>query len=675
MASDHGRRSITRAVLLAAATATLLSTASAQADWLVPTELGETGVGSYPVTTAVNASGDAFAMALRASDGALVWRFRPAGGAWTAAQALGSGARALAAYGRVPATAAIDGAGNVRVVWTTSTQVRTAYKAATSADFAGIDTLSTAAADKLADPHIATNTSGKTFIAWANYANATGAKFRWVDAPSLAGPLSTESGIQTYDSADYFGPITLRVSVAPNGAVGVAWSAAHGSGPFPILELLGTARGPDQTDFFSTPQAPASASSSGLGQVDTFNMQAVMTNTALTAVYAQGNRVVASSRTWSVQGWTTPPDLASSCTSPAIDADVWEPAITVAWTCEQSGSFGRVQTATASNSDFSAPVTLRTNGDAARGADTSVRVVAGAGGRALIVWRDEAEEHVYSSQRAALDQPFGPATAASPSEPDRRPIAVDGDAAGDAVAVLGKYAASAADQRSFTALFDPNPPTLTATIPGKATAGSAETFAATGTEAFSALDGLPKWDFGDGSSGAGDSVKHTFDKAGTYTVEVTVKDAGGNAAKKSAAITVAPGPGGGGGGGDGKGGDGGKGTGPGGDSTAPAIVLPRSVRRSGRTVLVRLLCPKEETRCAGPLRLTTRKPAIRRLTAKRFAADGGKAATVRLRLTRTSLRRLVKAKGLATLRLTVTDAAGNRATAVQDVVVKRKRKA
>jgi PKD repeat protein len=46
------------------------------------------------------------------------------------------------------------------------------------------------------------------------------------------------------------------------------------------------------------------------------------------------------------------------------------------------------------------------------------------------------------------------------------------------------------------------------------------------------------WNFGDGGTGSGSLVKHTYQSSGTYTVGLTVTDSGGQVAAASKTITV-----------------------------------------------------------------------------------------------------------------------------------------
>ena len=108
----------------------------------------------------------------------------------------------------------------------------------------------------------------------------------------------------------------------------------------------------------------------------------------------------------------------------------------------------------------------------------------------------------------------------------------------------------------------------------------------------------------------------------------------------------------------------GPGTGPGGgetlDTTAPLIgVSAGRVNRRGRLPL-RFTCPATEQSCSGTfvLRLAGKKT---KLGSGRFTVRGGEVVLVKMKLTRRG-RALLRKRGRlrATLRLTVTDAAGNR---------------
>lgn len=48
------------------------------------------------------------------------------------------------------------------------------------------------------------------------------------------------------------------------------------------------------------------------------------------------------------------------------------------------------------------------------------------------------------------------------------------------------------------------------------------------------------WEFGDGSSGSGETATHTYDSPGDYTVELTVTDNDGTQDTLSSSISVPP---------------------------------------------------------------------------------------------------------------------------------------
>ena len=78
--------------------------------------------------------------------------------------------------------------------------------------------------------------------------------------------------------------------------------------------------------------------------------------------------------------------------------------------------------------------------------------------------------------------------------------------------------------------------------PSTARAGTELTFDASG----SVVSNIPEgnvavgwsWNFGDGETAKGEVVTHTYDKAGTYTVELTVTDSAGREASVTEPLTV-----------------------------------------------------------------------------------------------------------------------------------------
>ena len=86
--------------------------------------------------------------------------------------------------------------------------------------------------------------------------------------------------------------------------------------------------------------------------------------------------------------------------------------------------------------------------------------------------------------------------------------------------------------------YDNTPPVLgMPTGPASVKAGTAASFSTTASDAFSAF--TLKWSFGDGNATAtGNSVSHTYNADGTFTVKVTATDAAGNVASATRSITV-----------------------------------------------------------------------------------------------------------------------------------------
>ena len=112
------------------------------------------------------------------------------------------------------------------------------------------------------------------------------------------------------------------------------------------------------------------------------------------------------------------------------------------------------------------------------------------------------------------------------------------DEQGDAVLA---YPRGATQQQGVDiAVFDASAPQATLTGPSKVQVKSRATFRASVTDAFSPL--TTNWSFGDGGSGTGSSVTHTFTRTGRFTVKLTATDTAGNATSKSLTVTVSAKP-------------------------------------------------------------------------------------------------------------------------------------
>lgn len=78
--------------------------------------------------------------------------------------------------------------------------------------------------------------------------------------------------------------------------------------------------------------------------------------------------------------------------------------------------------------------------------------------------------------------------------------------------------------------------------PTTARAGTELTFDASGSVVSNVPEGNAavgwSWSFGDGDTGKGQTVTHTYDKAGTYTVKLTVTDSAGRSASIEEPLVV-----------------------------------------------------------------------------------------------------------------------------------------
>ena len=110
------------------------------------------------------------------------------------------------------------------------------------------------------------------------------------------------------------------------------------------------------------------------------------------------------------------------------------------------------------------------------------------------------------------------------------------DAAGNTTALsLGEHGP---DNQFDLAYHDVQPPAFTTLkLPKKGTPGVPVAFVAAAVDNRAGVAST-RWDFGDGFAANGPAPKHTYQRAGTFLVRVTVTDNAGNSATKSHVIVV-----------------------------------------------------------------------------------------------------------------------------------------
>ncbi len=202
---------------------------------------------------------------------------------------------------------------------------------------------------------------------------------------------------------------------------------------------------------------------------------------------------------------------------------------TIAW-LEQSASTGRVFSATHAvdpSSLWSGSASLT---DAVSGASVPIVAVAESGA-SVIGWSASATQHGFVAARPAMGS-FGPAQDLGPCTFTVVALAPGGDA------LAGCDESSAGPVR--VSVLDTHPPTIAAiNVPPAVVAGQPAALSTTLSDLWSGLGaGQPAWNFGDGTTGTGSPVAHTFATPGTYVVSVTASDSAGNPGTDPATETI-----------------------------------------------------------------------------------------------------------------------------------------
>ena len=173
-------------------------------------------------------------------------------------------------------------------------------------------------------------------------------------------------------------------------------------------------------------------------------------------------------------------------------------------------------------------------------ADNQTTIAVSPSGAAVVGWGLATPQNSAQAVYRPAGGSFGALTPVGVGTETGVAISPSGDAA---MAMQG--IGTPADAR--VAVLDETAPAITsATVPATATTGQPVALTAVASDAWSGLAaGQPSWSFGDGATGAGASVNHTYAKAGTYTVTIGATDGVGLAAAPVAhqiVVTDAAGP-------------------------------------------------------------------------------------------------------------------------------------
>jgi hypothetical protein len=280
---------------------------------------------------------------------------------------------------------------------------------------------------------------------------------------------------------------------------------------------------------------------------------------------------------------------------------------------------------------------------------------------ATIVWHSSADRVIWAAHRAPGAALFGspvPAVAdnGSPpgfSSPQSAPLAMD--AQGNAV--VGFSRSNGTTTHAEAAAFDAAGPTLSGlSIPAAGARATELPFAVSVSDVWSPIAST-SWAFGDGQSATGASVSHPYATTGAFSASVTATDAVGNATTTGGQVAVT-------------------------DTLAPrvAIAFPRGQRV--RRVLRRGLRVRVQANEAGRAlvdalvdRRLLRRPsgsALTRVGRRSRALEASRTATLTVKLSRKARRRLARARRVRlTVRVSVTDASGNRGRATRRVTLRR----
>ncbi len=471
---------------------------------------------------AVNAAGDA-AAAWVATDNKVYVARRPASGGWSEPVAITPDGTSAS----VGVSVAIDAAGDVTVLWASST----IYYTSTALAGAGFGTPQGVAASlgtiTVPSLDIAMNASGQGVLAFS-LNNTSGAAVAAV-AATPGGMWTDFKAITGTDAGN-----TPRVAINTAGDA-VATASRFSSGTYAAVGVFRNAGG-----TFSDPAVALEdidQNSAPVPVIDsTRRVSVLVRNKPAAAVNPQG--VIVVQRAANNQNFTATgagDTAATGCTSGVTDyggtlsVDA-AGTVSAAYTCASTIS---VRTRPAGGS-FGSPSVIGST-------TTAPRLMMGTApdGHTVLAVDDGTTDRAY--RRPTSTSSFGTAEAFSDPEQAVRLEGLGVNDHGDAVALVGRPVGTPADATydEFSSVLDTQPGTASIDGPATAAPGDLVTFSFVGADPFGGFTAAPAWTSSDGGSATNESFTRTFTTAGTYKIDVTRKDVGGFTASATKTLVVA----------------------------------------------------------------------------------------------------------------------------------------
>lgn len=510
-----------------------IAASTARAGWTQPLEISQAGVATSGVQVAADAAGDVSAAWVNGNPtGAIKSAYQPAGGSWQ------TPLTPISTSNCASPSLAVNSAGAAVLVadcGSGAEKMRVAYRPAggswAATELPGSENGSV--------PRAAIDNSGNAIVVWERSDSTVHSSYKTAAGSWEAAQLVSPTGDVVTEP---------QVAMSPAGLAVAVWRHEVSATVFTV-ETRGRSLGSASTWAGTKVLSPTTAGS------DAGAPQVRVNAGGRAAVWVQkvsAERWILRSAWGSSTSWgedaaaheVNDPNASIEIPQVAIDGQGLAVAVWRSTKVPLLTGFGGVQAATTSfvNGPWSTPAPLF--GDAPPEGlhvfGPPPRVAADTAGDATAVWAGQ-----NSTLYAALRPAGAGFVAAAPisgglGAEEMQGAQVAMDPAGDAFAA---WTTGSAEHRVAVAMRDGTPPVLSGVVvPVGGEAGSAVAMSAAASDTWSSPVTI-HWDFGDGATAIGDSVSHTYAKAGTKTVSIFATDAAGNtSASQTRQIVVAQAP-------------------------------------------------------------------------------------------------------------------------------------